>query len=130
MQRLGHRVDGEVAGGEVGVERPALQRLQVDLPRLARPDDAPAAEHVGELERRAAGRPRDPARRGPGVALEHDVDVLVGAAPAEQPVADRAADDPGARVAERVADRLDHAAGAPSRWYARGTRALMPHTIS
>src|SRR3954453_6196051 len=138
VQRLGHGVDGEVPRGEVGVERPALQRLEVDLPRLPRPDDAPAAEDVGGLERGAAGGPergppggpRDPARPGPGVALEDDVDVVAGGAASEEPVADRAADDPGARVAERLADGLDHGAGAPSRWYARGTRALMPHTIS
>src|SRR5262249_21382878 len=115
-QRLGDRVDREIAGGEIGLERPALQRRDVDLPHLAGADDAPGAERVGELERRAARRPRD-APRGPArIALDREVDVVARAAAAEQPVAYRAADDPGRRVAEGLADGLDHASGTPSRW--------------
>ena len=64
-QRLGHRVDREVARGEVGLERAALQRRDVDLPAAVAGDDAPGAELVGELERGAAGAAaRGCARRG------------------------------------------------------------------
>ena len=112
-ERLGHRVDGEVARREVGGERAALQRGDVDLPRLAGADHAPAAERVGQRERRPARRARD-APRGPArIVLDDEVDVVVGAGAAEQAVAHRAADDPRALVAERLADRLDHALRHP-----------------
>ncbi len=129
-ERLGHRVDGQVARGEVGRERRALERRDVDLPRLAGADHAPAAERVGQLERRPARRARD-APRGPArVVRDDEVDVLLGVGAAEQAVAHRAADDPRALVAQRLADRLDHASGTPSRWYTRRTRRLRPHVIS
>ena len=60
---------------------------------------------------------RRAARRGS--SGDDEVDVLVGVGAAEQAVAHGAADDPRALVAQRLADRLDHASGTPSRWYTR-----------
>ena len=54
-QRLGHRVDGEVALREVLLDRRAAQRREVGLPGAVGREHAPAAERVGERERRAAG---------------------------------------------------------------------------
>ena len=114
-QRLGHRVDGEVARREVGRERAALQRRDVDLPRLPGADDAPAAERVGELER-ALRPPRARMRRAAtrGSSVDDEVEVVVGARAAEQAVAHRAADDPRRaaspqRLRGRPRSRLRHA---------------------
>ena len=130
VERLGHRVDRQVARREVALERPPDQRREVDLPGVAGPDDAPAAELVGQLEGGAARGPRQPPRGAARVAVDGDVEVVAGLDPIEQPVADGAAHEPRALVAERVAQRLDHRGEAPSRWYARGTRRLMAHVTS
>ena len=118
-ERLGHRVDGEVAGGEVGVERAALQRREVDLPGRSGPTTRQRAERVGELEGRAAGRARDRARAA-GAASPVDDDVEVRRSP--RPSSRSRTAPPtsqAALVGERLADGLDHAA-APRRG---GTRA-------
>ena len=126
-QRLGHRVDRQVARGEVGLERAALQRGEVDLPAAVAGDHAPGAELVGELERGAARAAAEAAGGAAHVAVDDDVEV--GRRAAQQPVAQRAADEPGALAGQRLAQRLDHNA-TPSRWYARGTRAVSAHVIS
>jgi hypothetical protein len=131
LERLGHGVDGQVACGEVALERAALQRGEVDLPGVSRADHAPAAERVRQLERSGAGGAGEAPRGGARVALDGQVEVLVARAPAEQPVAHRPADQPGGLILQRRAERvLDHPAGAPSRWCTRGTRRLIPHVIS
>ena len=126
-QRLGHRVDRQVAGGEVGLQRAALQRGDVDLPAAIAGDDAPGAELVGELERGATG-PAPEAARGAAHVAVHD-DVEVGRRTAQQPVAQRAPDEPRALPRQRLAQHLDHS-GVPSRWCSRGTRAVSAHVTS
>ena len=80
-QRLGDRVDGEVAQREVRLDRALAQRGEVDRPAPLRADDAPGAERVRQRERRAAHRQRQVPRRGADVPVddEVDVDVDVGA---------------------------------------------------
>ena len=124
LQRLGHRVDREVAPREVGSDVALAQRHEVDVPRVSGADHPPGAERAGELERRAAGGARDRPGRGARIPVEGDVDVV--GRPLEQAVADRAADQPRRAAGERRArgrERLGHA-------YSRGTRAEMPHVIS
>ena len=55
LQRLGDRVDREVAQLEIGVQRAAAQRAQVDLPRAVGRHHAPGAERVRQLEHRPPG---------------------------------------------------------------------------
>ena len=107
-QRLGHRVDREVAGGEVGVEVVVAQPHDVDVPGVAAPDHAPGAERVGERERRAARHAGDRARRRLGVAGQRDVEV--GRLAAEQAVAHRAAHDPRRLAAQPLARGLERVA--------------------
>jgi hypothetical protein len=126
-QRLGHRVHRQVAPAEVGLERAALQRGEVDLPAAIAGDDAPRAELVGELERRPARAAAEAAGRAAHVTVDDHVEV--GRRAPQEPVAQRAADEPGALAGQRLAQRLDHNA-TPSRWYARGTRAVSEQVIS
>ena len=126
-QRLGHRVDREVARAEVGLQRAALQRRDVDLPAAVAGDDAPGAELVGELERGAAGAPAQAARGAAHVAVDDDVEV--GRRAPEQAIAQRAAHEPRALAGQRLAQGLDHSA-TPSRWCTRGTRAVSAHVTS
>ena len=126
-QRLGHRVDGEVAGGEVGRDVAVAQHHEVDVPGVAAPDDAPGAERAGQLERGAAGRARERARGIRGVGGQREVEV--GRRPAEQAVAHRAADDPGVAPGEHAADLVERDPGGHAT-YSRGTRGLIPHVIS
>ena len=123
-QRLGHRVDREVARGEVGVDVVVAQGDEVDVPAVARADDAPGPEGAGELEGDAAGGPRDRPRGVARVAREREVDVV--RRPPEQPVAHGAADEPGRTTRERLAGDLEGAAHS----YPRGTRGEMPQVIS
>jgi hypothetical protein len=126
-QRLGHRVDREVARAEVGLQRAALQRRDVDLPAAVAGDHAPGAELVGELERGAAGAPAQTAGGAAHVAVDHDVEIW-GRAP-EQAIAQRAAHEPRTLAGQRLAQGLDHSA-TPSRWCRRGTRAVSAHVTS
>ena len=114
-ERLGHRVDREVAGGEVGGEVVVAQPHEIDVPgtasrralvtaSLAPADDPPGPERARELERRPARRPRDRAGGRARVARDRDVEVA-GRAP-EQPVPERAADEPGRLAGERRAGGL------------------------
>ena len=123
-QRLGHRVDREVARREVGLDVAVAQRDEVDVPAVAGADHAPGPEGAGELEGRAAGGAGDRLRRFARVALERDVDVVGGAA--EQVVAHRAADQPRLAARERVAGGLER----PGHRCSLGTRAEIPHVIS
>ncbi len=64
--RFGDRADREVAQREVGGQRAATQRLDVNLPRAIARHDAPAGEVLGELEAGGAtgGGADDRAGRG------------------------------------------------------------------
>ena len=130
-QRLGHRVHGQVARGEVLGEGRPLQRDEVHLPPL--PHHAPGAVGVREREGRPAGGLRHPSRRRPRVARQREVEVGLRPA-AEQPVAHRPADEPRLLVRERRAHRVQRRdgahAGLPSRTWTRGTRGSRPHTTS
>ena len=112
-ERLRHRVDGEVARGEVGGEVVVAQADEVDVPGVAARDHAPGAECAGQHERGAGARAGHRARGRLRVAGEGDVEI--GGVAAEQPVAHRAADDPGLRLADARAcglERVAHAAGS------------------
>ena len=86
-------------------------------------DHAPGAELAAELEGDALGGARQPAGVRARVAGDGEVDV-VGVA-VQQPVAHRAADQPGgfARERARGPPRAPHS-------YRRGTRELIPHVTS
>ena len=131
-QRLGDRVDREVARGEVGGEVAVAQRDEVDLPRPARRHHPPGAEGVRERERGPAGRAREAPGGGARVAGQRDVEVRGD--PPEEPVAHGPAHEPRVLALERgtgSGQRVGRAhAGVPSRWCSRGTRAEIPHTTS
>ena len=115
-ERLGHRVDREVARREVGLDVAVAQRHEVDVPGVAGADDAPRAERPRELERGGAGRARE--RAAPRVGIVADREVEVGRRAAEQPVAHGAADDPRLAAGEDLARGLQrrrraHAAAPP-----------------
>jgi hypothetical protein len=81
-------------------------------------DHAPRAEVVGQLEGRPARRPREPLRRRADVAVDDEVEVVDR--PAQEAVAQRAADEPGALAGQRLArDGQGIGRGqacSPSRW--------------
>ena len=56
-ERLGDRVDGEVAQPQVRVQRAAVHRAEVDAPAPVRRQDPPRAELLRQREHRAARRP-------------------------------------------------------------------------
>ena len=115
-ERLGHRVEREVARREVGFDVAVAQRHEVDVPGVAGADDAPRAERARQLEAaRRRSRARARARRRRVVA---DREVEVGRRAAEQPVAHGAADDPRLAAGEDLARGLErrrsaHAAAPP-----------------
>ena len=129
-QRLGHRVDRQVARARG--PRPAIAPWsgdEVDLPR-ARPDHAPGAEGVGEREGRAARGPRDarappPAgrRRARGRGRPRRRRRAAGRAPCRRR-ARPSSPASAARTASSGARRAH--AGPPSRTCARGTRGSQP----
>ncbi len=118
-QRLGDRVDGEVAERQVGDQGPAADRVEVGLPGAVAGDHAPGAELVGELEGRRPGAAGDRPRGEADVAVDHEVDVGRRTGSAER-VADGAADHPGRRAGQRAPGELERpghgSGGAPSRW--------------
>ena len=122
-QRLGHRVDRQVAGGQVGLQGAALQRRDVDLPAAVARDHAPGAELVGELERGAAGAAaRGCARRGARRRRRRRRGRASGG-----PAAGRAARRPRAtrapRPAPRAASRSQrHPVAVMLAWHARRQR--------
>ena len=124
-QRAGDRVDGKVAGLQVGFEAFALQGDAVDLPAAA--GDPPAPEAVGELEGGHPGTGGLAQRLGrPGrVPGHHEVDVerLLGRRSSEQVVPHRPTDQPrllagelAAGKGERVAAQAPGSSARPSRW--------------
>ena len=130
-KRLGDRVDREVALREVGLDRLAADRQDVDLPAAIAGDHPPHAERVRQRERVRVSVPRERAREFARVAGDRDV-VVVGRAP-EDPVADGPAHQPG-RVQRDPGERVERIAGGqtgvPSRWYSLGTRGVSPHRTS
>jgi hypothetical protein len=118
-ERLGHRVDGEVARGEVGAQVAVAQRDEVDLPAAIRAGDAPGAEGLRERERARPRRARQRPGDGPGVARHGHVEILGRAA--QQAVADRAADEPRGLAREHGPERVD--GRRHERTCTRGTRA-------
>ena len=98
------RVDREVPRREVLLDRVAVKRGEVD--RVPLPEgDAPGAVALREREDGAAGKARVEARGQLGIRAG---DVDVHELPAEQLVAQRAADDPRRLVPDRPADALIH----------------------
>ena len=81
---------------EVGLDRVADERQQVDLPAAVVGDDAPAAERLGQRERMPTGGPGERRARHSGIPGERDVEVRGLAT--EEPVAHRTADEPGRAV--------------------------------
>ena len=110
-QRLGDRVDGEVAQRQVGLQRAAAQRAEVDLPRAVGRHHAPGAELVGQLEHGPARRLRQRARGRRHVALDGDVEVARRAAEHAR----RAPPRRRARPAGRAGPRRPARAGRSSR---------------
>ena len=132
-ERLGDRVDRQVAPGEIVLDRLALQRHQVDLPAAVAGDHAPGAERLRERERVPARAAGDAARRS-AAASPGDDDVEVGsraaAAADRAPRRRRASRRPERRRAPRSGGRRSRVTGVPSRWYGAGTRPEIPQTIS
>ena len=124
-QRLGHRVDREVAGGEVGGDVAVAHGHEVDVPGLTRSHDPPRAERAGELERRSPGRPGDLPRRLARIARESHVDVV--GRPPEQTVAHSPADQPRLASGQRRPGRLER---LRAHVYSRGTREEIPQVTS
>ncbi len=125
-QRLRDRVDREVTEGDVRLDRTAAQRQEVHVPVAARRDDAPPAERVRERERGPADPDREVARGGADVPVEDEVHVVDRAL--HEPVADRPADHPRARVAEVLPGGLERGAHPPTS--VRVTRAVRPQVTS
>ena len=124
-QRLGHRVDREVALGEVGVDVVVAQRDEVDVPRVLGRDHPPGAERAAELERRARGPPARACARAacgsPGIARSMSSVSRPSSRSRTAPPTSHAGSP--ASAAARGLERLAHVA-------ARGTRGLRPHVIS
>jgi hypothetical protein len=113
VQRLGQRVDGDVPRREVGLQRAAVQRREIDLPGLAAAHHAPRAERLGQLEGRGALGLRQRARRPADVAVHHDVEVgrAGGIDAVQQAVADGAAHEPGAALTGGLPHRGEQRVG-------------------
>ena len=92
-ERLGDRVDREVALCQVGLDRPADHREHVDLPAVVAGNDAPDAERLRQRERVRVQCARE--RPGHAASVAGNRDVVVVGRPPEEPVAYRPADQPG-----------------------------------
>ena len=102
----GHRVDGEVALGQVGLDRASLQRRDVAYELALTVDRPPRAEPVRQPEDRATDGGRHRTRHPFRVARDREVDVRD--APFQHPVAKRSSHDPRRlRAQRRSADRGD-----------------------
>ena len=137
-QRDGDRIDGEVAGAQVVLDRIRAQRGHVHVPPIGRRDGPPGGELLREDECRPPGDARDrPGGLLLGPALHGQIGV--GDLPVEQGVADRAAHDPhlaGAllergpggrdrgRSGESLLERGAHSSTS------RGTRCEIPQVTS
>ena len=133
-QRLGHRVDGEVAQREVGLERAAAQRAEVGLPasgRARRTRQAPNSSESSNAgpPRRARERCARPRATSPSTTRSRSR----GRAAAAGGRARRRRRARRARSRERRARRRDGVAHGASRrrgGSSRGTRASSPQVIS
>ncbi len=132
-ERHRDRADREVALGQVGLDRLAAQRGQVDLPGAVGGDGAPGRELGRELEGVPLALAGD--RLGGGRRVAGDRQVEVEDVAPQRRVADGAADDPDAGLAgqrpPRQVDRrrrgeLLRDAHAAS----RGTLAEIPQVTS
>ena len=100
----GDRIEGEVARNEICLDA-VRERREVDC-LLGFPGRyAPGSVSFRKREHCPAESPRKTARRVPRV-VAGDVEIQNG--PAEEHVADRAADDPGLLVGKDLADSLIH----------------------
>ena len=88
IQALRDRVDREIAAGQIGLDRAASQRQQVQLPAPVASGHTPHGEALGELERVPADLLREATRERPGTSFDDHVVVAGGAT--EQLVAQRA----------------------------------------
>jgi hypothetical protein len=115
VERLGERVDREVAAGEVLLDA-GLQRHEVDVPGAVRGQDPPCRVLLGQAEGASVARAGQHAGQGAGVRGDHQVEV--DRRPSQEPVAHRPAHHPGRRPRQRRPGRpLGFAhAGSPSRW--------------
>ena len=100
----GDRVEGEVAGREIGVD-PLADRREVDGLVDAVRDDAPRTVPLGQREDRAPEAAGEAAR---GLAWVGAGDVEVENGPQEELVAYGATDDPRVLVAQDLAQALIH----------------------
>ena len=107
-ERLGDRVDGEVSPGQVGLQRAAAQRVDVDLPAPVAGHDAPGAELVGELEARRATGAAERARAAAATSPSSTRSRSSVRAP-EHAVAGRPAHDPGPGAVEHLRARASRA---------------------
>ncbi len=93
VHRARHRIDGEVALAQIGLDRVALERREVVHALIAAVDHPPGAERLRQPEHGPLELGREGARGPRGVAGHRHVDVAHRAA--QQLVAHGAADDPG-----------------------------------
>ena len=133
-KRQRERIYGEVAHGEIGLDRLGTQTVDVDMPAPVTRLRPPGRELGGELERGSARRRGEPPCGIRRIAGEREIDVDHVAL--ENRVADGPADDPGlVLVTERAPRALDRGdrvqAPEPThRTYSRGIRSPSPHVIS
>jgi hypothetical protein len=132
-ERDGDGADREVALGQIGLDRLAPQRRQVDLPGAVAGDGAPGRELGGELERVAATLAGDRLRGHGGIAGDGKVEVDHLAA--QRRIANGAAGDPnpllGGQGAPGQRDRRSGGeAIGEAHAAARGTLAEIPQVTS
>ena len=121
-ERLGHRVDREVARARGRPRcRPSRSVDEVDVPGVARADDAPGAERRRESWNAAPPVARASARARLARVARRRATSTSSVVAAEQPVAHRAADQP--RVLARPAPRARPRAARAGSHGARAARA-------
>jgi hypothetical protein len=129
------RIDGEVAGVEICLDRPAAQRRDVDVPGAVARERTPRGKPLGEGEGRSPGGPRY--RSSCRLLLPAHDEIDVEHRPPEQRVADRASHDPHVLpVTQRLARGANCGRGGEPilrlahRWWMRGTRDAIPQVTS
>jgi aspartyl-tRNA(Asn)/glutamyl-tRNA(Gln) amidotransferase subunit C len=120
--REGHRVDREVAPGEIGLDRAALELGDVDRPPSREAKDARARPVPREEHGASVAGPLEIGRDDFGVAGDGGVDL--GDREAEQPVAQGAAHDPGLGAVPPRGPRESGDAGAAAERAERREGAL------
>ena len=125
-ERLGHRVDGEVARGEVGEDVVVAQRHEVDVPRVARA--RPPATRRTRRESWNAGRARR-AREPPSRTRFGSPGTARSTSSTSRPSSlSRTAPPTSHAVSPASAARAMSSASLMAR--TRGTRAVSPQVIS